>query len=296
MRQSVNRSRRVRFGHALVWVIGLVGGCSPQFATLRVAAISDVQVARIDRDGFDMVVVTRVENPNRLSAEVSDIRFVASIGEHVLGRGTVPGVVHAAAQSAFDIEAAVRVRFADLPADLPARIADGVVPLTVLTDMTAQTRVGEFDMTVRADGDTEIAASLPVMVRGALSAPVVQVAGVRSFGAGIGSITLRVQTRLRNAFPFPIRIKRGQVSLYLGEGRAGSSTFDVPFTLRPYQRSVREFELTITHGDLFRTLRALISGELGLRARGSLDIEPIGGVSRVPFDVLVDSAALADLL
>lgn len=270
-------------------------GCISQFADFHVRELSGVHVHDIDDTGFAMTVRAQVENPNRLDAQVSDIRFRASTGGHLLGRGSVAGSSLARARSVFPLDATVRVQFADLPADLPARVADGALPLTVDSTFRARTRIGQFDMNLRAQGRTVLGQALEVMIAGGLRSSTVRVTRLTDVGLRLFGVRLQVQVALRNAFPFPVHITRGHIALLVGGRRVAVTRVDAAIVLPARGRATRVFTVDVSHADMLRLAASLAQGDLSTRAAGTLWIEPIGGVERIPFDVATDLSAIESL-
>ena len=270
-------------------------GCVNRMADFHVREIASVRVHDIDESGFEMTVLARVENPNRVSARVSDIRFHTSMDGAPLGQGRVPGPVEAVARSIFDLHATVRVPFADLPADLPARVAGGILPLTVMAAFVADTKLGRFPMRLTARGDTAIAEALQVLIEGGLSGDLVKVTRLSNVALGLTGVRLRVRVALRNALPFPVQVQRGDVALLLGHRQVGHTRIERGFTLPARARIHRDVEVHVGHGDMLRAGRSLMNGELAVGARGTLFIEPIGGVERIPFEVATDLSVIESL-
>ena len=280
---------------AVVLVVMAAGGCVSQFADFHVREISSVRVDNIDADGFDMTVGVAVENPNRMTAEVSDIRFTASMGEHVLGAGRGVGTIRAGARTVFPMTARMRVRFEDLPGDLPGRVKDGSFPLTVAAAFQARTRVGHFAMKLRETGRTAIDQTLQVVIAGGLRGSVVQITGIERVGLALTGVRLQVRVSLANALPFPVRIIRGEIFMLLGGRRVSATRVDSAIELPARGKVDREFLVQVSHGDMLRLARSLAEGELATRATGTLWIEPIGGVARIPFDVATELSAIEGL-
>lgn len=292
-------SKTVHLWSMCVWLLVLSGGCASRLANFHVQEITAVEVHHMDEQGFDMTVRTRVENPNRIAAELHDIRFQAASGDRVLGRGNVADSVAdsiaAPARSTFDLNATVRVQFTDLPADLPARIADGFLPLTVKAQFAADTRIGRFDMRLTATGRTAIARALQVMITGGVRSHILRVTRLTQVAVGLTGLRLRLRVAVHNAFPFAIFVRGGRIELALGQRRAGVAYIDEPLTLPPRAQQQREFDITISHGDMLRAMRSVWEGDLSVTARGTLNIDPIGGVDVIPFDVRADPSVIVGL-
>lgn len=285
--------RRPLIAVGIAWA--LATGCVSQFAEFHVRELSSVQVGDIDDTGFAMTVRAQVENPNRLAAEVSDIRFQASMGDKVLGTGQVAGAIQAGARSVFPMDATVRVRFADLPADLPAQVADGTLPLTVDAAFKAKTSIGKFTMKLRATDRTAIDQTMQVMIAGGLRGSTVRVTRLAGVNLGLTGVRLRVNVALHNAFPFPVRIVRGDIDLLLGGRRVGATRIDRPIDLPARTRVMRELTVQVSHADMLRMVTSVGQGAVATRAAGTLWIAPIGGIERIPFDVATDLSAIESL-
>ena len=269
--------------------------CAHHFVAFHVRELSAVRVDHIDGDGFDMTVRVEVENPNRLTAEVSDIRFSARTGEYALGAGRGVGTIRAGARSVFPMTATMRVRFADLPADFPDRVQGGSLPLTVDAAFQARTSIGRFAMTLRERGRTAIDQSLPVVIAGGLRGSAVRVTGIEDIGLGLTGMRLQVRVSLANALPFPVRVTRGDIALLVGDRRVGATRIEAPIDLPARGRVERELAVLVSYVDMLRLGQSIGAGDLATRASGTLWIAPIGGVERIPFDVATDLSAIESL-
>jgi LEA14-like dessication related protein len=257
-----------------------------------VREITQVRVDAIDAEGFAMTVHAQVENPNPIAAELTDIRFAARMGEYPLGSGAVADPVRAEASSVFPLRAAMRVAFANLPPDLPARVAAGQLPLTVLAEFTAATRIGRFGMRLRADDRVQIGEALRVVIAGGLRGPTVRITEITRVGLALTGVRVQVRVGLHNAFPFPLRIRRGDIALMLGRLQVGTTRITQGFDMPARARVSRELTIAVSHRDMLRTVRAVSTGQVQPRAVGTLWIEPIAGIERIPFDVHTELATV----
>lgn len=279
----------------LTLALTCASACVSRFADFHVRQITAVQVHDIDEHGFAMTVNARVENPNRLAAQVRDIRFRASTGAYLLGTGEVARPVTAPARSSFPLAATVWVPFAQLPADFPARIADGALPLIVDASFSADTRIGQFDMQLRTEGRTAIDRDLAVVISGALRSSAVRVTEITQLGFELTGVRLQVRVTLRNAFPFPLRIERGDIGFLLGGLRVGSTRIERAIDLPARGQVAGEFTVRVSHTDMLRVAAAVSAGDVATRAAGTLWIAPIGGIERIPFDVATDLSVIEGL-
>jgi LEA14-like dessication related protein len=269
-------------------IAALVPGCFKHWVDFEVQRISAMRVQGIDARGFDVTVRAVIVNPNRVGATIRNIRFQALTGAHTVGKGFVAGPITIAANSQFELEAPVRIVYVDLPADLPARVQGGVLPLTIRASLDAATSIGTFHMDLEESGRVEIARALEVAVSGRFRGDALVVKRIAMASVDTHSLGLHVQVELRNAFAFPVRIHQGQVALWVNEQHFGKTAFTENIELPPRQAIARTFAIAASHRDVWATVKALLEGEPVFRARGTLWIEPIAGVAEVPFDVTAD--------
>ncbi len=279
----------------VVTVAGLVlaAGCFGHWVDFRVREISGLRARDIDDRGFGLTVRSRLLNPNRVGAVISDIRYRISTGNHPLGRGRIAGPIQVPARSPFDLDASLRVDYADLPGDFPRRVASGRLPLTVQTSLVAETRLGTFSMNLRSTGRVEIAEALEVAVTGSFRGRAVKVRRIRLASLSARAVELRLEVALHNAFAFPLRIERGEVELFVNGRYFGRSGIDSAVELPAGRTVIREFDVSAAHFRTWLAAGALLAGAPRFRARGVLWIEPIGGVSRIPFDLNADASVFA---
>jgi LEA14-like dessication related protein len=279
---------------ALVLVIALASAaCAPRWVDFEVRRVRGVHVTAVDDDGMDVIVTSDIANPNRVGATLHNIEFRAATGPHALGRGALPGPVTANARSEFSLKAPMRIRYADLPADLPARVATGRLPLTVHTSLAATTALGTFAMNLAWTGETEIARLLEVALTGSFRSRAVRVQSIRLAGVGLFRMSLVVRVVMYNAFPFAVHIRGGALDLYVAGQYFGNTRITAPILLAPGHTETREFVISAAHLSAWRTLRATLDSSPRFRARGTLHIDPIAGVAQIPVDIRMDSSVFA---
>jgi LEA14-like dessication related protein len=269
-------------------IAALAPGCFKHWVDFEVQRISAMRVHDIDGRGFDVTVRAVIANPNRVGATIRDVRFQAFTGAHPVGKGFVAGPITIAANSQFELEAPVRIAYADLPADLPARVQGGALPLTIRASFDAVTSVGTFHMDLEKSGQVEIARALEVAVSGRFRGDALVVKRIAMATVDTHSLGLQVQVELRNAFAFPVRVRQGEVALWVNDQHFGKTAFSEHIELPPRLAVAHTFAIAASHRDVWATVKVLLESEPVFRARGTLWIEPIAGVAEVPFDVIAD--------
>ena len=275
---------------AVLLLLPLVeGGCADRFVDFRVQRLLGMRVTKIDRVGFDTLVRCELENPNPIGAEIEDVVFRARMGEYLLGRGHLAGPVSVAARSHFQLEFPLRVLYADLPADFPSRVASGELKIVTEAGLRAHTRAGTYDMTLVSTGSTRIAESLPVAVQGPFRGDAVRVEAINLAGIELRRMRLRIRFVATNLFAFPVSIRRGELRLevngrFFGESRLGA------LLLPPRGSRSAEVEVAATHGAVAAVALSWLGEEPQFHLQGTLWIDPIGGVGRVPLDVRADAS------
>jgi LEA14-like dessication related protein len=266
------------------------GGCIERLVDFRVRELVALRATAIDDSGFDLRVRMRIENPNRLSAEVRDLRFVAFVGEHRIGAGSLAGPFAAPADASFELEAPVRVSYGDLPADFPARVKGGELELRTEARFRARTSLGDYAMRLESESRTRIAPALEVAVQGSFGGRALSVENVRLAGVELRRVRLRVRLRARNHFAFPITVRGGEFRLAINDQHFGESKLERPLALSPRGQAVAELAIAASHGVVGDVVVGMFGKEPQFRVRGHVEIAPIGGVSRIPIDVRAGSS------
>jgi LEA14-like dessication related protein len=279
----------------LLLVSLLLGGCVERFLDFRVRQLAGVHVVGIDGTGFNLRVKCEIENPNALGAQLSGVQFRTSLGSHLLGSGQLRETLEVAARSRFMLEVPVRVAYADLPSDLPSRAASGELELHTEASFSAKTPVGTYAMRLVSQGRTRIAEALQVAVQGPFQGDAVRVESVSLAGLQLRRTRLRVRLAAHNLFAFPIRIQRGTFTVHINDTRFGTSSLAGPLLLPPRSRVSTEMEIAATHGTVATVVASMLGREPQFRVQGTLWIDPIGGVSRIPLDVRADSSVFGPL-
>jgi LEA14-like dessication related protein len=269
-------------------------GCVERLLDFHVRRLVGVRVTGIDGTGFDLRVRCELENPNQLGARLTRIRFRSYVGRHLLGEGLLQGSVTVRPKSRFTLEVPVRVAYRRLPADLPARVAGGTVLLRTEAVFTAVTKVGSYPMKLTATGRTAIAQALKVAIQGPFSGPAFRITEVRFSGVKLRRSVLALSFQARNLFAFPVRIRRGTYRVYVNDTFFAEGKLTGPLTLAPRSSVTHTVELRPTHGAMGSAMMAMLGGEPQFRLKGTLWIDPIGGVSKLPLDVEADAAVFSE--
>jgi LEA14-like dessication related protein len=279
---------------AVLLLLPLVeAGCAEKFVDFKVHRLLGLRVTKIDRVGFDTLVRCELENANPVAAEIEDVVFRASTGEHLIGRGTLRGPFPVAARSRFELELPLRVAYVDLPADFPKRVERGELPLVTEAGLRAHTKVGTYEMKLVSTGSMRIAESLPVVVQGPFQGDAVRVQAIHLGGLELRRMRLRIRFVARNPFAFPVHVRRGELKLdvngrFFGEGKLGE-----PLLVPARGSRASEIEVAATHGAVASVALSWLGEEPSFRLQGALWIDPIGGVTRVPIDVRADSSVFS---
>jgi LEA14-like dessication related protein len=273
----------------LLLVLG-TGGCVERFIDFRVHELVGVRVTRIDGTGFDLRVRCQLENPNRVGARLSGIRFRSWTGSHELGTGQLNDTLEVPARSRFQLEVPVRIAYEALPSDFPQRVVGGSLALRTEASFNAKTTLGSYDMRVVADGRTRISEALSVAVQGPFSGDAVRVDAISLAGVELRRVRLRLRLTARNRFTFPVQVRRGTFAVAINGSPFGKSTLGRPLQLPPRGAQTLEMEISASHGTVGAAIAAMMGSEPRFHVTGQLDIEPIGGVTRVPIDVQADSS------
>jgi LEA14-like dessication related protein len=274
----------------LLSLVGLSSGCVDRFLDFRVERLVGVEVTQIDRGGFDLQVRCELVNPNPVSAEISQIRYRTFLGTHLLGSGQLSSRVPVASRSRFLLTLPMHVAYADLPADFPERVKGGSLLLRTVADFHAKAAVGSFDMHLVSEGTTRVADALQVAVQGPFQAEAVRVEKIYLSGLELRAVRLRLRLIARNLFAFPVGVQRGEFSLEINGSFFGKSALRHPLSLAPRSSVPFEVDVVATHGAIGSAIAAMMGSQPIFRVKGTLWIDPIGGVRRIPIDVRADSS------
>lgn len=281
---------------AALWAMGLGlgggAGCMDQLVAFQVRRVTGLQVVRIQGDSFTMRIQCEVDNPNRVGARLSGIRFKAFSGEHLLGKGAVSGTVDAPARGRLSLKSLMSVRYDSLPADFPARVSGGKLALTTHVSFRASSKLGALDLRLRSSDQVAVAQAMEVAVRGSFQGPNIKVERVQYGGSNLRRTRLTVGLRVRNPFAFPVGVLRGEFELSVNGRRVGDAALDKALVVPPGSSALLQVQLDADHGALGSALLALLANSPKFRVKGTLWINPIGGVSRLPLDVTADASVL----
>lgn len=265
-------------------------GCIEKWADFEVRSISEFQITGVDNAGVDAVVLCELVNPNPVDARIRDIQFVARSGNERLGIGRLAGPVVAKSKQPFTLKVPVRIVFADLPSDFPRRVAKARLPLTVEATFKAETPLGIYHLRLRSRGRTVGLEHLRIAMAGKFRSDALWVEKIRLGKATIKGVRLSVALGAKNALPFAVKVNRATVSLDINGSPFGKTTLAEPVHLRSAERTQLTVEVVATHGAVGRALGAMLGSDPRFRIRGTLWIDPIAGISKIPFDLEADSS------
>jgi LEA14-like dessication related protein len=256
----------------------------------QVRRLVGVKVTRIDGQGFDLRVRCELENTNKIGAKVSQIRFRTYLGRHLLGEGQLAGPVEVGPGKRFTLEVPVRVTYGSLPADLPRRVEGGSVRLRTEASFVARTRLGSYNMRLTSTGKTRVAEALKVAIRGSFKGDALKILAINLGDLKLRRVQLKARIRARNLFAFPIRIRRGVYAISINGSHFGDGKFDEPMKIAPRSSVERTMTVAASHGAVGSAIVAMMGAEPRFRLKGTLWIDPIGGVGRLPLDLEADAS------
>jgi len=267
-----------------------LSGCVERLLDFHVRRLVGVKVTKIDGRGFDLLVRCELENPNPLGATVSQVRFATYMGQNLLWEGRLAGPLAVKAKSAFALEVPVRVAYERLPADLPRQVADGTIRMRTVTTFTATTKLGSYEMRLTSVDRTKIAEALKVAIRGSFSGDALKILAINLGDLKLRKVQLKARVLARNLFAFPIRIRRGVYSISINGSHFGDGRFDEPLPIPARSAVERSMEVVASHGAVGSAIMAMMGAEPRFRLKGTLWIDPIGGVGELPVDIAADSS------
>jgi hypothetical protein len=246
-------------------------GCTERFVDFRVTRLLGLRVVAIDGKGFQARVRCELENPNPLGATVEEALFRVRLGEHSIGRGRLAAPVAVAARSRFELEVPIRVAYADLPPDFPARVQGGLLELVTEAGLGARTTLGRYEMRLVSTGRTRVAESLPVLVQGPFQGEALRVSEISLAGLELRRVRLRIRFVARNLFAFPVGIRRGEFRLDVNDRFFGESRLERPLSLAARGSRSAAVEIAATHGAVASVVTSMFGEEPRFRLRGTTD-------------------------
>ena len=268
------------------------GGCIPaRFVRFEAREVRALKVTAVREEGVDAVLTAEVENPNPLAARIHFLRYRIFVGERLIGQGERGGDFAIAAHGRAVVELPVRVRFADLPADLPALLPTPVVAYRAEVAVDATSRLGKHHFDLNRRGRVRVADAMKLTLAGDFALKVVQPRGMWMRPAP-GGLAIVADVEVRNIFPFPLEVRRVEYAVSLGGAHLAAGSHEKPIALGARTTGRVEMELRVPLAAVPDVLRAVSRGGWEARVRGKAHIRPIGGIAEVPFDVRVDQAML----
>ncbi len=279
-------------------LVALLGcsGCPDRWADFHLRRFISADVSKIDGEGFEMKLRCEVENPNPIGAELWDLSYRATLGHHELARGRVPGrVTTVKARSRFELVVPVRVEYRRLPADLPRRTRAGTIEVRTEVWFVARTRLGRFRIHLTSTDRAAIDRALRAAVRGSFRGDALRITRIDFRGIGLRQTKLALAARVKNLFPFPIRIVSASYALSINGRHFGEGKLGQPLSLAPRAGRLVNLPIAATHSALGLALAALATTDPKFRVRGRITLSPpIAGIAQMPIDVSADSSVFVD--
>jgi LEA14-like dessication related protein len=286
---------RARLVALVVVALGVAlgaGACIPaRFVRFEAREVRALKVTSVREEGVDAVLTAEVENPNPLAARIHYLRYRIFVGERLIGVGERGGDFAIAAKGRAVVDLPVRVRFADLPADLPALLSTPVVAYRAEVAVDATSRLGKHHFDLDRRGKVRVADAMKLTLAGDFALKVVKPRGVRLRPA-LGAMVVVAEVEVRNIFPFPLEVRRVDYAVSLGGAHLADGRHDTPIALQPRATTRVEMELRVPLAAVPDVLVAVSRGGMEARVRGKAHIRPIGGIAEVPFDVRLDPSVL----
>jgi LEA14-like dessication related protein len=267
-----------------------LSGCVERLADFSVQSLEGVRCTGIDGKGFNLLVRCQLQNPNGLGATVQNVHFQTFAGRYLLGEGRFQGPLRVRPKSEFLLEVPVRVSYSGLPADFPERVKDGHLRMRTEVNLTAKTKLGSYDMHLSTVDRVKIAEALGVAIQGPFRGGAFRIDSITLAGLKLRRVTLRIRFTARNMFAFPFRIRRGTFGISINGSPFGDTKLEQPLQLEPRSQVSVDTVVTASHGAVGRAIAAMMGEDPRFRLKGTLWIDPIGGVDRLPVEVDADSS------
>ncbi|MBI5480665.1 MAG: LEA type 2 family protein [Deltaproteobacteria bacterium] len=288
---------RARAPLAVLVVVALgaalgAAACIPtRFVRFEAREVRALKVTSVREEGVDAVLTAEVENPNPLAARIHYLRYRIFVGERLIGVGERGGDFAIAAKGRAVVDLPVRVRFADLPADLPALLSTPEVAYRAEVAVDATSRLGKHHFDLDRRGKVRVADAMKLTLAGDFALKVVQPRGMWMRPVP-GGLAILADVEVRNIFPFPLEVRRVEYAVSLGGAHLADGRHERPIALGARATGRVEMELRVPLAAVPDVLRAVARGGWEARVRGRAHIRPISGIAEVPFDVRVDQAML----
>jgi len=254
---------------------------------LDLREIRDLRLVSVAEDGVHMETLVVLSNENRLDGTVREARYQFHVAGRRLGSGTVPGPFETPGGADLELW---------LPFDMPWEVVDErTLALMEAGEVPYRTEVTALLITLLGDVRLELASSgrltLPKRVRAdavwGLARQFLTVRDVRPTGPGVAPLARVAGTvAISNPLPVPMRVRGATYTISAGERPVATGRIEGPRLVPAGSQAGLPFHTDLEPG----ATSGLLLGSLlerrvpRLRVHGTLDIEPLGGFDRFPFD------------
>jgi hypothetical protein len=172
---------------------------------------------------------------------------------------------------------------ADLPRDLPARVAKGSIPYRAVVWLEATSAAGTRQHRLEPRGEAPLGPTFEAVVDGAFAEDGVTIVGVGPFGVEGADLAIGVELQFPGYLPFPLEVMRVTYRISLGGDAVGEGESRERFVVAPGIGGRGRFHLRVPALGVPGIAGKLALGERGLLVEGTVEIVPIGRLSRIPF-------------
>jgi hypothetical protein len=249
---------------------------------ISIASVDRVRVTSLDgpRARVELAIAVKTNAP--IDSTVTVTRYEISFaGAPPIARGGALLPVAVPAGGIVRIVLRPEIALGDLPADLPARVATGRVAYRATVWIDATTSIGRTSHRLEPSGDAPLASTFRAAIDGAFDADSARVVRVGPFGLDGTSFAIGADLEFPGHLPFPITITGAKYRVELDGQLVGRGESTERFVIAPRSGGRGHFELRVPPSRIPK----LLFTHRTLTIEGTVEIEPIGPIRRIPFRV-----------
>ncbi|HTM23399.1 MAG TPA: hypothetical protein VL172_22910 [Kofleriaceae bacterium] len=262
----------------------LAAGCLSHATRISVHSVDRLRVVAIDGSRARVELALAVQTNAPVDSTVTVLASeVALAGGPPIARGGRMAPLRVPAGGVIHMVLPVELALADLPADLPARVARGALAYRATVWVEADSALGRTRHRLEPRGDAPLGDAFAAVFDGVFTDDAAQVVGVGPLGVVGVELVIGVELELPGRLPFPLQVRAVRYAVALSGAHVGDGESRAPFVVAPARGGRGRFELRVPVLSVPGAVQALARGARDLDITGTVEIEPIGPIHAVPF-------------
>ena len=265
------------------WAILLLVGCASP-TRISVASVDRLRVTGVAGPSATVELGLSVKTNAPVDSTVTVLAYEIAFGTaRPIARGGRLAPVKVPAGGVVTLTLPAELALSDLPADLPAQAETGAIRYRATVWIEAESVAGRTTHRLEPSGDAPLAETFAAVVDGVFAEGSAKIVDVGPLAVEGAELVIGVVLEFPGHLPFPVRIRHATYEVSLTGSPVGRGESSEPFEVAPGRGGRGRFGLRAPVARVPGALGKLALGEREIVVEGTVEIEPIGPIRRVPF-------------